>query len=356
MKIAIDASSAAVPQRTGVAKYIHRLIENLEGVDGSNEYMVYYRLSRRGMRHCFYEPKKNSVKVGLFQEPFSRCRGVAVFHGPDARLPRVRGPKLVATIHDVFSLVSEEFANERFRRKKIAHYRRIAERADRIICVSESTRLDFLRFFPEAEPKTRVIYEGVDWQFCPRLEDEVERVKSKYGIESDYIFYVGTLCLRKNVLRMFEAFLEARKKLGIDLQFIAAGKFTYGKDEILKWIERNNCDGQIRLPGYIPDVDLPALYTGARLFLFTTLYEGFGLPVLEALACGTPVITSNVSAMNEVGAEATYKVDPRSTEAISQEIIEVLQTPGKVALTSVPRWRDMARATLALYEDLGNST
>ncbi|GAB4338980.1 MAG: glycosyltransferase family 1 protein [Candidatus Abyssubacteria bacterium] len=354
MKIAIDASSAAVRQRTGVAKYIHRLIENLEGVDGRNEYTVYYRLSRRGMRDCFYEPKKPSVKVGLFQEPFSRCRGITVFHGPDARLPRLHGPKLVATVHDVFSLVSEEFANDRFRRKKISHYRRIAERADRIICVSESTRHDFLRFFPEAEPKTRVIYEGVDWQFCPRPNEEIDRIRSKYGIETDYIFYVGTLCLRKNILRMFEAFLDARKKLGADIQFIAAGKLTYGKDEILKWVERNNSDGRIRLPGYVPEADLPALYTGARLFLFTTLYEGFGLPVLEALACGTPVITSNVSAMNEVGAEATHRVDPRSTEAISQKIIDVLHAPGKVALDSVPRWRDMARATLALYEELGN--
>lgn len=324
MRIAIDASSAAIPQKTGVAKYIQRLIEHVEALDDENEYLIYYRLSRRKRRRHFYQPQRKTTKIKLFQEPFFMGRGLDVFHGPDARLPKIRGPRLVATVHDLFSLVSEEFAEDRFRQKKISRYRDIAKRADRIICDSQSTRQDFIRFFPEAEPKTCVIHMGVDEQFFPRPEEEVERVKRKYGVQSDYILYVGELSRRKNILRMFEAFRHARDQLGENVQFVAAGKLTYGKEEILKYIRDNRCDAQILLPGYIPEEDLPALYSGARLFLFATLYEGFGLPILEALGCGTPVVTSDVSAMPEIGGGLVSEVDPYSENQISSAIGNIL--------------------------------
>lgn len=353
MKIGIDASSAAIEQKTGVATYITHLVKHLEALDDGNEYVIYYRLSRRKNRPFFYAPKKASTKVKLFQEPFFRGLGLDVFHGPDVRLPKIRGPKLVATVHDLFSLVSDEFADEKFRRKKIARYRDIAERADRIICVSDSTRRDFIRFFPDAEPKTCVIYEGVDEQFYPRSEEEVERVKRKFGIASDYILYVGALSKRKNIIRMCEAFHKARGKLGEELQLVLAGKLTYGREEILAYLEEHNSEGKILLSGYAPAEDLPALYSGARLFLFTTLYEGFGLPILEALACGTPVVTSNLSAMNEVGARATHRVDPRSSDEIAHKIVEAIQTPNQVAPAgSIPGWREMARRISELYREI----
>lgn len=324
MKVAIDASSAAVPQKTGVAKHIQRLIEHAEELDDENEYVIYYRLSRRKNRRYFYHPQKRTTKVGLFQEPFFTGRGLDIFHGPDARLPKIRGPRLIATVHDLFSLVSEEFAENKFRRKKISRYGDIAKRADRIICDSQSTRRDYIRFFPEAEPKTCVIYMGVDERFHPRPEEEVELVKRKCGVRSDYILYVGELSKRKNILRMFEAFRRARDQLGEDVQFVAAGKLTYGKEEILKYIEDNRCGDRILLPGYIPEKDLPALYSGARLFLFATLYEGFGLPILEAMGCGTPVVTSNVSAMPEIGGGFVSEVDPCEINQIASAIGNIL--------------------------------
>ena len=324
MKIAIDASSAAVPQKTGVPRYIQRLIEHLEEIDDENEYIIYYRLSRLKNRRYFYQPKKPTTKVRVFQEPLFTGRGIDVFHGPDARLPGIRGPRLVATLHDVFSLISDEFAGEKFRSTKITRYRDIAERADLIICVSESTRRDFARFFPEAEPKTCVIYEGVDEWFCPRPAAEAGQVKRKYGIAHDYILYVGDLCRRKNILRMCGAFRQAREQVGGNLQFVLVGKLAYGNDEIMTYLRENHCEQHILLTGYVPDEDLPALYSGARLFLFTTLYEGFGLPILEALACGTPVVTSNLSSAMEVASEATCKVNPESEQDITKAIVDIL--------------------------------
>jgi glycosyltransferase involved in cell wall biosynthesis len=358
MRIAIDASSAAILQKTGIAKYIHRLIENLEKLDNENEYVIFYRLSRWKRREFFYAPWRKTTAIRLFQEPFFAGRGIDVFHGPDARIPRIRGPKLVATVHDVFSLVSEQFADSKFREKKIAQYRDIAARADRIICDSEATRRDFVRFFPKAEPKTRVIYLGVDDQFYPRPEADVRQIKTKYGIASDYILFVGALSIRKNILRMFDAFLLARQRLGANLQFVAAGKLTYGKEQILEYVKEHCCESGILLPGYVGDEDLPALYSGARLFFFTTFYEGFGLPILEALACGAPVLTSTNSAMSEIAPGATRLADPLSTEGMAEEIVSMLSQGDagghkkpNIAARPAPTWKEMAERILAVYHE-----
>ena len=150
---------------------------------------------------------------------------------------------------------------------------------------------------------------------------------------------------------------EFRDSGGIPLQFVAAGKLTYGKEEIVRFIERNRCGDHILLPGYVPDEDLPALYSGARLFLFTTLYEGFGLPILEAVACGTPVVTSNVSAMREIASDAIFLVDPLSEEKIAEKILEVIhqgvaprRRPAETAATvSGVTWKEMADRILAVY-------
>ncbi len=360
MKIAIDASSSAVQKKTGVAKYILRLIEYLEQQDDDNEYVVCYRLSRWKKREFFYRPRRKTTKVRLFQEPFFSCRGIDVFHGPDSRLPNIRGPKLVTTVHDVFSLFFDKYADRGFREKKIARYRDVAERADRIICVSESTRRDFLKFFPMAEPRTCIIGEGVDEQFFPRSKEEIDRIRRKYGIRCDYVLYVGALSMRKNVLRMFEAFQKVRRQWGKDLQFVAVGKLTFGRDEILNYVEHNKDDDEILLPGYVPDEDLAALYSGARLFLFTTLYEGFGLPILEALACGTPVLTSNVTSMPEVGGDAVSTADPWDVDDIKQKMLDCLGDPHSAAprrdgTTKVPphmSWDRMARDTIRTYAEL----
>jgi len=353
VRIAIDATSAAVPHRTGIARYIQSLIEHLKEIDQENEYWVCYRLSRlKEFRHL-YRPAAKNARVRFFQEPFPPGRGIDVFHGPDARLPRLSGPRMVATVHDLLVLLSEGFAGEKFRNTKIARYRDIARRAHRIVCVSESTRRDFLRFFPEAEPRICVIPEGVDSRFSPRAAPEVSRVRKKYDMGPDYVLYVGDLSRRKNVVRMIEAFRQAMRAVGGGVQFVLAGKLCLGDEEVVECVRSNRGDDRIRFLGYVADEDLPALYSGARLFFFTTLYEGFGLPILEALACGTPVLTSNVSASAEIAAEVTRKVNPLSPEEMAAALVDLLgrsdTAADKAARQEAARrygWRLMAERML----------
>lgn len=324
MRIAIDASSTAVARKTGIARYIQCLIDHLGKIDRENEYLVCYRLSRlKGFRH-FYRPVRQNMQVKIFQEPFSSGRGIDVFHGPDARLPGMSGPRMVVTIHDVFSLLSEAFAREKFRRTKIARYRDIARRAHRIVCVSECTRRDFLRFFPEAESRTCVIPKGVESRFSPRPALEVRRVRERYGIARDYVLYVGNLSRRKNVVRMVGAFHRVLRAVGGGVQFVLAGRLCDGDEEVVECVRAHRGDDRIRFLGYVPDEDLPALYSGARVFFFATLYEGFGLPIVEALACGTSVLTSNLSSSAEIAAETTWKVNPQSEEEMAAALLDLL--------------------------------
>lgn len=324
MRIAIDASSAVARRKTGIARYVRRLIEHLGEIDRENEYLVYYRLSRlKGACHLYWPVWKN-MRVRIFQEPCFSGRGIDVFHGPDARLPGVSGPRMVATVHDVFSLVSHACFSEKFRHLAIARYRDIADRADRIVCVSESTRKDFLRFFPEAEPRTVVIAEGVDSRFSPRPASDVRRVREKYGIGPEYVLYVGDLSRRKNVVGMIGAFRRVLESPGKDLQFVLAGNLCDGDEEVVECVRAHRGDDRIRFLGYVEDEDLPALYCGARVFFFATLSEGFGLPILEALACGTSVLTSNVSASAEIAAEATCKANPRNEEEMAAALVDLL--------------------------------
>ncbi len=363
MRIAIDASSAAVPRKTGIARYIHRLIEHLGRIDRENEYLVCYRLSRlRSFRH-FYRPGRKNMRVRIFQEPFFFGRGVDLFHGPDARLPGFSGPRMVATVHDVSSLVSDAFAGDKFRRAVIDRYRDIAGRADRIVCVSESTRKDFLRFFPEAEPRTAVIPEGVDSRFSPSPAGEVSRVRQKYGIGPNYVLYVGDLSRRKNVVRLIGAFLRSWRDAGGSFQFVLAGRLCEGDEEVVQCVQARRGDDRIRFLGYVADEDLPALYSGAKVFFFATLYEGFGLPILEALACGTPVLTSNVSSSAEIAAEATWKVNPHREEEMAEALADLLVRPDTDAARAARReaarrydWRLTAERMLKqIYLPLGAS-
>ena len=202
-----------------------------------------------------------------------------------------------------------------------------------------------------------MIYLGVDDAFAPQPADEIDRIRKKYGIESDYVFYVGALSVRKNALRMFEAFQRARERTDSNLQLVAAGRLTYGKDRILDYVEKNRCGDEILLPGYVPDEDLPALYSGAKAFLFATRYEGFGLPVLEAAACGVPVVTSNIGSTAEIADGIARLVDPLSVEDISEALLHVMdagRSAGEGVVSDLPKrkWTDMARDVLSIYEEL----
>lgn len=365
MKIAIDASCLARPDRTGVGVYAFNLIENLARIDRENEYTLCYRMSRLRRWKHFVRIRQPNFRTRIIQEPlnFLLRRSVDLFHGPDARLPEFKRARRVVTVHDLFSLVSDEFSDPDFIRKKKGRYAELAQSADRIISVSESTRNDIVERLGVPESRITVVPLGKDEIYKPVDKAEARQVAQRLGIDRPYVFFVGNLSARKNLVRMLEAFAALRPAIGRDLLFVMSGNVTYGGGEVMAAIDRLGVGDRVRAVGFVPRDDLPALYSGAEAFLFATLYEGFGIPILEAMACGTPVIASNVSAHPEVAGDAALLVDPRESGAIGDALEKILENSelrnGLVekglAQSARFSWEEMARRTLCVYKSVGGS-
>lgn len=359
MNIAIDASNLARPHRSGVATYGINLINHVASLDKENEYYLCYRLSRLKCRRFFYRVDEPNFRVKIFQEPFSFMfvKRIDLYHGLDARLCEYRKPKRVVTIHDILQY-SSELPSTRHPKKKIRRYKEVMTSADRIIANSHFTKASILEHFSVPEDKIDVVYHGVEGRFEPKGPEEIQIVLKRYGISRPYLFYVGNIEIRKNLSRILEAFARISKDLSIPLQMVLAGVPGQGAKEVFQTIERLHLEGRVRLLGYVPLEDLSFLYSGAEMFLFPSFYEGFGLPLLEAMACGTAVITSNVTSLPEIAGDAALCVDPYDVDSIAAAIIQFLELP-RLRYEYVQRgfqrikkftWESTARKTLAVYE------
>ena len=364
MKIALDVSSAARAQSTGVAMYIRRMIAAFSRVGVEHEFTLANRASR--LKNLFRAPPlpannfKHKWMLEGWHPVFARTQDI--FHGLDARLPgRWMKAGTVVTIHDVFSsLQSSEFATADFRAMKKKRYEELIARADRIVCVSEAVKRDVIATLNPDTSKLRVVYEAGGEGFAPQSNEIVKAVREKYKLDRPYVIFVGSINKRKNVLAQARAFLRARKKIGSDALFAIAGRVGFGGDEIRALIEKEPGGESIRLLGYVPDADVPALYSGARALMFATLYEGFGIPAIEAFACGCPVIGGNAGSVPEIVGDAGLLADPRSEDSIAAQIERIL-TDENLRSQLIEKgferaahfsWDKAARECLEIYQEL----
>ncbi|MCX7839919.1 MAG: glycosyltransferase family 4 protein, partial [Anaerolineae bacterium] len=236
-----------------------------------------------------------------------------------------------------------------------------ARTASHIFADSESTRDDLSRFFRVPSEKISVVYPAYDAQLYRPIRDAavIEQVKAKYRISGDYVLTIGTLHPRKNYVRL----IEAVKKLEIrDLRLVIVGKRGWLSDEIVRRAQLSNLQSPITILDYVPSTDLPALLSGARVFAFPSLYEGFGLPILEAQACGTPVVCSMTSSLPEVAGDAALFFDPLDVDAIAGAIQRAWNDDTLRAkliargFENVKRfsWEVSARQVLQAFEETGD--
>lgn len=284
--------------------------------------------------------------------------GLDVFHLGEFHFPRDAGVPAVATVHD---LTTELFPEQHVRLNRALHARRlrwIRERAARVIVVSESTGRDLTRLLELPPDRVHRIYEarGHDTGGEPPL-NQVDEVRERYGLDDgSYVLSVGTLEPRKNHERLIHAF-EGLPPRFDEVKLAVAGGEGWRAGGILETARASPARDRIRLLGSVPGRDLPALYAGATVFALASLYEGFGLPVLEAMAAGTPVLTSDVSSLPEVAGDAALLVDPHSTDAIRDGLERLLGDPalrGRLARRGRERerrftWRRTAEETSAVY-------
>ena len=336
MKVAIDVRTINKP-RSGVGHYVTNLIREFQKIDKENSYCL---ISNNGEFEAEFASRPNFENyrtwisnenhlVGDLWESFYlpgllQRKGVSVFHGPAFMIPlRFSGFRTVVTIHDIVAFIKPETVP-----LKYALYMRfliglVVRKADRVITPSESTKQDLIDRLKVPEEKIEVVYEAVSDEFKPWSgPGRAEQVKRKFGIRDRYMLFVGNLEPRKNLVRLMRAFERARDRLGGAYQLVISGKKGWLYKDILTTYEQVN-RGDVILTSYVSDKDLVDLYRSADMFVFPTLYEGFGLPVLEAMGCGAPVITSSVSSIPEIAGDAAVLVDPLDIGQISEAMVEV---------------------------------
>lgn len=362
LRFGLDASSASLSHPTGVSKYITHLIYALQDlVDGGESLTLFFKMSRLKDRGNIWRP--NGIETRAFSKRWWPVfKGVDIFHGLDGTLPNWNHVKKVVTFHDlvVFLTQDDRVSPAAFRAKKTAAYQQAGSTADAVIAVSNRTKADVMEYLSVPEEHITVIPPGLGEEFTSAPQDSLERrhaVLSRYGLEPGYLLFVGTLSERKNSRRIVEAF--AQSGLSKETSLVMVGPSGRYAQSTLEAVAAHGLEDRVRVIGYVPDVDLPWLYAGASCFVFPTLYEGFGIPLLEAMATGCRVLTSDTGAAPEVTGGLAVHVDPYSTEAIADGLFRALTTPDDVVRRAQEHarhytWERSARATLDLYRNMAN--
>jgi glycosyltransferase involved in cell wall biosynthesis len=282
-----------------------------------------------------------------------------LYHATHYVLPAVLTPRVVVTIHDIIHLLYPEFLPNRLAflyARRMIH--RSLTRGDRIIAVSQNTRSDLMEHFEVDGRKIEVIYNGVEDVFRRRLpEAEIEHWLRSLGITRPYLLFVGNPKPHKNLDTVVQAYARARVQAPFDAPLICVGNRSGSEFKIRQRAEHLGISDQVRLLGHVAQEALPAIYQGATLFLYPTLYEGFGLPVIEAMASGVAVVTSNTSALKEIAQGFAHLVDPLDIPGMAKAIAQCMSdTEHRAALARLGqrrardfRWDQTARRTLDVY-------
>ena len=282
-----------------------------------------------------------------------------LFHATHYVLPPLPRGRAVVTIHDIIHLLYPQFLPSRaahvYARVMI---RRALNRAHRIITVSHNSKRDLVDHFGVDSQRIEVIYNGVSNRFRPDIpQKERRRVAGKHGIPSPYLLFLGGERPHKNARNVVRAFAEARRRVALPHTLVLAGALPKNQGRVEALISALDLDSVVRRTGLVDDEDMPGLFAGADAFLYPTLYEGFGLPVVEAMACGVPVLTSSTSALQEVAGGHALLVDPMDVEAIAAGVVTLATDAAKRAeLAKLGRaraadfsWDKAAEATLGVY-------
>jgi glycosyltransferase involved in cell wall biosynthesis len=338
--------SPVVHGKAGLASYARELAEHLAAAESSNRYSLFHYgahppVTLTGVlaglrRHSIGLPARGwrlgvaaASVLGLSMDHL--FPEIDLFHATEHLLPPLRRVKSVFTFHDAIYALFPKYHLPMNRAYLGLMMPRFLRRADAIITISECSRRDAARLYGVADDRMRVIYEGVDPRFRPVEQPEtLEQVRRRYALPAAYLLAVGTLEPRKNLSTLLEAFVAVKARSGRqDLRLVIVGKKGWLFQDFFRRLRELGLDDgrQVVFPGYVADGDLPAVYAGAACFVFPSLYEGFGLPVLEAMASGAPVVCSDVSSVPEVAGDAALTASPEDAGAFAWAVERILADP-----------------------------
>lgn len=328
--IALDATYTLGDQPSGVAVYCRRLIESLAALESAHHYLLCYRISRFKMRRHFLrpnpapQPRHPTFSVRLYHHPwtFWLPSQAEIFHSLVQRPPAFRFKKEIVTVLDLCPLTGKNYSTPEFQRKFSELLLEAVERAVRVITPSTHTSDELLKYTAVPREKIRMIPLGVDFpaESLPPERRRTER-EALVGKGNRMILIVGAIQTRKNTLNA----LQALQHLPQNYRLVIVGGNGHGSDTIHEFIRTERLGSRALVLGYVPARRLPELYDSADAFIFPSFEEGFGLPVLEAMAHGLPVVASQTSCLPEVGGDAAIYVDPHSPKDIADKIREAVE-------------------------------
>jgi glycosyltransferase involved in cell wall biosynthesis len=369
MQIGIDAT-ALPPQPVGAGYYILNLIRALSRLETSFKFKVIVQSHGRELleipeRHdfMFVEVEAMSPVNRLLWEQVGlptlvRREGIDLLHSLHYTRPLMLPVRSVVTFHDMTFFL---FPHLHTRSKRIYFPQAIrasAQKADALLAVSESTRLDAIRLLEIPGDRITTTPLGVDPAFCPSRDPiRLSGIRSKYHLPEKFILYVGLIEPRKNLPLLIRAYKRMLED-GIEHKLVIVGRYGWMYDQVLEQISALEIGESVHFTGYVERSDLPFVYNSASIFAYPTIYEGFGLPVLEAMACGVPVVTSAVSSLPEIVADAGVLVLPQDEQALCSAVLEILRDEALQCRLSVAgikqaglfTWEKTAQATLEVYQ------
>lgn len=381
MRIGIDYT-AAVRQSAGIGRYTRNLIRALAELDTENRYTLFVAggwrdgdglgpwpsnfrvrsvpLSDRWM-HILWQRLRLPIQIQAVTGPLD------LFHSPDFVLPPVGRTPAILTVHDLSFLRVPECYVPAFRKYLEGAVSRSVRRAEIILADSESTRRDLLELLAVEPSRVAVLYPGVELRFrAVRDAELLDRVRMRYGLPGLFVLGLSTLQPRKNFRGLVEGFCRLVRERSSpdefkDLQLVIVGEKGWMYEDTYAAVAQDGLEDRVHFAGFVEDVDLPAVYSLAAAFAFPTFYEGFGLPALEAMACGTPVVAADNSSLPEVVGDAGLLVDAGDPDALAGALAQLLTDEGLRAnlRTAGPRqarlftWEAAARQLLGVYQSHG---
>lgn len=378
MKIVFDARLVQ-NHLTGIGRYVVELLQALTTEGKDHNYVIWIN-DMLDKEHTLYKlgetehnvtiKTKDIATMGVSQQVFLakhlRLDQPDIYHYPHYDMPYVPKIKSIATVHDLKYLLYPHFFPEFSKLKKTytkVMMKRTLLKSERVIAVSNSTKNDLIKVFgKQYENKINVILEAAEDRYEKQISDHILwEVKERYQLPDDFIFFLGEKRPHKNIIGLIRAFEMVCRNPRLDnFRLVISGNQYKEYNEIIDTNVSENIRDKILFTGYVEDQDLPCLYTLAKLFVLPSYYEGFGIPLLEAMSCGTPVITSNISSMPEITGNAALLVNPNHPNDIAEAITKIL-TDKELYLSlqekarqraSMFSWKTTARQTLKLYESV----
>lgn len=385
MKIAFEVQPLIQPDKTGVPWNAQMMINTIMNQYPNNNYsLLYFKFRNHGIipdnvrtlalniPNCIIK-KNRYLPYGIYRRIWNLINlDYSRFFNEKAEIyhffnficpPKVSG-KVVLTVYDMVHKVMPETMEKSNLKRLEKDLLRSCNQADAIVTISQNSKTEIAKYLDVPLDKIYVVECGVDLErFNPYYnKTEIEQTKKKYSISNEYFLYLGTLEPRKNISRIIDAYYQLINKNNNLLipKLVIAGKKGWLYDNLFLKVDKYGLKDKVLFPGYIDDEDVPILMKGELAFLFPSLYEGFGMPPLEAMACGTPVITSNTSSLPEVVGDAGILVNPYNVDEISHWMLELLkneQLRNRLIDKSLKRakmftWENSAKKMMNIYEDL----